>query len=64
MSKINDKLADIIISKLTESGLIKNDRRILSKLRSSKINCQDWRVLLEEPIYTRDQPKANINETK
>ena len=61
----NERLAEIIESKLLEKGLIvENNSDFKNKLASGNLKDVDWKFLLEDVTSISQNPQAETNETQ
>ncbi len=61
----NERLAEIISSKLSERGLIsENNTDFKNKLSNGNLKDIDWKLLLEIVIPTSQNTQSEINEAQ
>lgn len=61
----NERLAEIIASKLLEKGLIvENNSDFKNKLSSGNLKDVDWKFLLEDVTSISQNPQAETDETQ
>ena len=61
----NERLAEIIESKLLEKGLIvENNSDFKNNLSSGNLKDVDWKFLLEDVTSISQNPQAETNETQ
>lgn len=59
----NERLAEIISSKLVEKHLVKEDNSVFkTKLSAGTLKEIDWKFLIEDAISISDETQSNTNE--